>query len=482
MKLSRNKMLLVSFMLFSLFFGAGNLIFPPFLGQNAGSHTLPAMLGFLATAVVLPVLGVVVVARFDGLDRLGQQVGKRFAIVFTLLIYLSIGPGLGIPRAASVPFEMAVAPYLPESANTTVWMLVYSLVFFLVALWLCMTPGKLVNRIGHFLTPSLLVLLVFLFVCFLFRGEVNVAPSQTAYDAAPFLKGFSEGYQTMDTIAALNFGLVIATTLGSFGMTEKRDRMRHTVLAGIFAGTILALVYAMLSYMGMCSSGVYPIQENGAWTLRCIVYQLFGAPGAVLLAAIFTLACLTTCVGLINSISQYFSTLFGKLSYRQWVLVMTGFSFLVCNLGLNAILSISIPILNAIYPVAIVLILLSFLPERLRRLRAIYPAGILFTGAASILYTVQGLGAAVPVLDGVLSAVPLAEAVCSVPAVLPSWKWSHTAWAVFFGRIAASVSSSASRMARMVPRRRFSSACRLVPRPGMPSSAERMVLLVWRWW
>ena len=309
MKLSRNKMLLVSFMLFSLFFGAGNLIFPPFLGQNAGSHTLPAMLGFLATAVVLPVLGVVVVARFDGLDRLGQQVGKRFAIVFTLLIYLSIGPGLGIPRAASVPFEMAVAPYLPESANTTVWMLVYSLVFFLVALWLCMTPGKLVNRIGHFLTPSLLVLLVFLFVCFLFRGEVNVAPSQTAYDAAPFLKGFSEGYQTMDTIAALNFGLVIATTLGSFGMTEKRDRMRHTVLAGIFAGTILALVYAMLSYMGMCSSGVYPIQENGAWTLRCIVYQLFGAPGAVLLAAIFTLACLTTCVGLINSISQYFSTL-----------------------------------------------------------------------------------------------------------------------------------------------------------------------------
>ena len=262
MKLSRNKMLLVSFMLFSLFFGAGNLIFPPFLGQNAGSHTLPAMLGFLATAVVLPVLGVVVVARFDGLDRLGQQVGKRFAIVFTLLIYLSIGPGLGIPRAASVPFEMAVAPYLPESANTTVWMLVYSLVFFLVALWLCMTPGKLVNRIGHFLTPSLLVLLVFLFVCFLFRGEVNVAPSQTAYDAAPFLKGFSEGYQTMDTIAALNFGLVIATTLGSFGMTEKRDRMRHTVLAGIFAGTILALVYAMLSYMGMCSSGVYPIQAE----------------------------------------------------------------------------------------------------------------------------------------------------------------------------------------------------------------------------
>lgn len=407
MKLSRNKMLLVSFMLFSLFFGAGNLIFPPFLGQNAGSHTPVAMLGFLATAVVLPVLGVVVVARFDGLDRLGQQVGKRFAIVFTLLIYLSIGPGLGIPRAASVPFEMAVAPYLPEGANTTVWMLVYSLAFFLVALWLCMTPGKLVNRIGHFLTPSLLVLLVFLFVCFLFRGEVNVAPSQTAYDAAPFLKGFSEGYQTMDTIAALNFGLVIATTLGSFGMTEKRDRMRHTVLAGIFAGTILALVYAMLSYMGMCSSGVYAIQENGAWTLRCIVYQLFGAPGAVLLAAIFTLACLTTCVGLINSISQYFSTLFRKISYRAWVYIITFFSFLVCNLGLSMILSISIPILNAIYPVSIVLILLGLSHDLWKGNRFAYPMTVAGTAAVSIAFALGDAGLPLGVLGQLLHRLPL---------------------------------------------------------------------------
>ena len=136
----------------------------------------------------------------------------------------------------------------------------------------------------------------------------------------------------MDTIAALNFGLVIATTLGSFGMTEKRDRMRHTVLAGIFAGTILALVYAMLSYMGMCSSGVYAIQENGAWTAVRSSTNCSAHREPCCWRAIFTLACLTTCVGLINSISQYFSTLFGKLSYRQWVLVMTGFSFLVCNL------------------------------------------------------------------------------------------------------------------------------------------------------
>ena len=409
MKLGKTNKVLVSFMLFSLFFGAGNLIFPPFLGQNAGSATLPAMLGFLLTAVVLPVLGVIVVARFDGLDRLAQQVGPRFALVFTLLIYLSIGPGLGIPRAASVPFEMAVAPYLPEDANATLWMVVYSLLFFLVALWLCLTPGKLVSRIGHVLTPSLLALLVFLFISFLARGQVEVAAPQSAYQTAPFLKGFAEGYQTMDTIAALNFGLVISTTLGGFGLREKRDRLHYTRLAGLLAGAILALVYMMLTYMGMCSSGVYPIQENGAWTLRCIVHQLFGEPGAVLLAAIFTLACLTTCVGLINSISQFFSTLFKKISYRAWVFAITGVSFLTCNLGLNAILSISVPILNAIYPVAIVLILMGLSHGLWQRNVYAYPLTAACTACVSVLYALDAAGLSLSFVSAALKQLPLYE-------------------------------------------------------------------------
>lgn len=310
MKLNKKNMVVISFMLFSLFFGAGNLIFPPFLGQNAGEHTFTAMAGFLLTAVVLPVLGVIVVARFDGLDKLSGKAGKRFAFIFTVLIYLSIGPGLGIPRAASVPFEMAVSPYLPNDANRTLWMVLYSALFFLVALWLCLNPGKLVQRIGRVLTPSLLILLVLLFISFVTKGNINVAPALDSYQSSAFLKGFTEGYNTMNTLAALNFGLVISTTLVSFGLNEKKDRITHTVYAGIFAGSILAIVYMMLSYMRMCSSGVYAVQENDAWTLRCIVQQVFGDGGAILLAAIFTLACLTTCVGLINSISQFFSILF----------------------------------------------------------------------------------------------------------------------------------------------------------------------------
>lgn len=389
MKLGKKKMVLVSFMLFSLFFGAGNLIFPPFLGQNAGDKMPFAIASFLITAVALPVLGVIVVARFDGLDRLAKKVDARFAVIFTILIYVSIGPGLGIPRAASVPFEMAVAPYLPENVSLKLCMVLYSLVFFLIAGWLALTPNKLVERIGKFLTPSLLILLVFLFVNFLFRGTADVSSAQEAYAAAPAVKGFLEGYQTMDTIAALNFGLVIAVTIRSLGVENKKSVMSYTVKAGIVAGSILSAVYLMLAYMGMKSSGVYAIQENGAWTLRCIVQQLFGNPGAILLAAIFTLACLTTCVGLITSISQFFSKLTSKLSYKQWVYLISGFSFLVCNQGLNTILGISVPVLNAIYPMSIVLIILGLCDSWIGSNRYIYPCTVGAVGCISILYVLD---------------------------------------------------------------------------------------------
>ena len=254
---------------------------------------------------------------------------------------------------------------------------------------------------------SLLTLLVFLFISFLFRGQNAVAAPQSAYEAMPFLQGFNEGYQTMDTIAALNFGLVIATTLGAFGLKEKKDTVRHTVLAGVFAGAILAAVYLMLTYMGMCSSGVYEIQENGAWTLRCIVSQVFGLPGAILLAAIFTLACLTTCTGLINSISQYFSTLFPKISYRKWVVTIVVFSFLICNLGLNAILSISIPVLNAIYPVSIVLIVLGLSHGLWKGNRFVYPVTIGATAVISVLYAVDAAGLSLGVVSRTLRQLPL---------------------------------------------------------------------------
>lgn len=386
MKLTKRKMLMVSFMLFSMFFGAGNLIFPPFMGQAAGSNLPVALLGFLLTAVVLPVMGVIAVAEFGGMDKLSAKVGSRFAIAFTIVIYLSIGPGLGIPRAASVPFEMAIAPYMPEGASFTLFMLLYSLVFFLVALWLALTPTKLVDRFGKVLTPSLLVLFTMFFIGFAFNGTKEVAAPQGAYASGAFITGFLEGYNTMDAIAALNFGLVISVTLNNIGVKEKKGVMHYTVCAGIAAGTILALIYAMLSYTGMQSSAVYALQENGAWTLRCVVKQVFGNVGAVLLATIFTLACLTTCVGLITSIAQYFSSLTKKVSYKGWVCIIVGFSFLICNQGLNTILSISVPVLNLVYPVAMVLVILGLCHKWLDKNPYAFPVTVWVCFAESLVY------------------------------------------------------------------------------------------------
>ncbi len=383
-RLSFREKLLTSFMLFSLFFGAGNLIFPPFLGQSAGTLTVPALLGFLVTAVLLPILGVIVVAKFGGLDCLSSKVGPGFKIIFTMVIYLAIGPGLGIPRAASVPFEMAVAPYLPESFNLTFGMLLYSLVFFAVALWLALTPSKLVTRIGTYLTPTLLFLIVFLFVSFLIMGNKVVAEPIGDYASTSFLKGFCEGYNTMDAIAALNFGLVIATTINGFGVKEEKSVIKTISVLGTVAGSVLAFVYVMLTAMGSLSSGVYEVGANGAVLLREIVKQLYGPAGAVVIAAIFTLACLTTCVGLITSISQFFAKMTPGFSYKKWVLVISIGAFLICNLGLDMILMVSVPVLNSIYPASIVLIVMGLFERYYRNNRFIFPITILGTLAVSV--------------------------------------------------------------------------------------------------
>ncbi len=389
MKLEKDKTLFVGFMLFSMFFGAGNLIFPPFLGQNAGNQTLLSVIGFIITAVLLPVLAVIVVVQTGDMDRLTGRVGKKFAVVFTVLLYLAIGPGLAIPRAASVPFEMSIAPYLPQGTNMTVWMIVYSVAFFLLAAWLSLNPNKLVDRLGTVLTPLLIVMLVFLFGAFLLNGEKAVAAAQPAYESAPFFTGFCEGYLTMDAIAGLVFASVVVKSFANLGITDKKESLKYSATAGVLAGVILAVIYLMLTYMGMQSSGVYEIGANGAVALRQIVYQLFGEFGAVILAAIFALACLTTCVGLITSVSQYFSGLTGA-TYKSMVWIITAFSIVVCNYGLTTILNISVPILNAIYPSVSVIIIMGLFGEKIKN-PFIYPVTIGATAVISVIYALEGI-------------------------------------------------------------------------------------------
>lgn len=373
-KLTRSQFLQVSIMLFGLFFGAGNLIFPPLLGNQAGTATYISLLAFSVTAVLFPVVGSILVGKTNGLTNLANRVGPVFSVVFTTAIYLSIGPGLGIPRAGSVPFEMAIAPYVPESFSLGLARFLYTLVFFAIAMAICLKPNKLVKRIGKYLTPTLLVLIFIMFIRVVTMSR-NVAMPTGDYATGPVTKGFLAGYDTMDAVAALNFGFVIAQAIRRFGITDEKEVTRYEVKAGMLAGTVLFIVYAMLATIGMIGSAKFRGLENGAQVLTETVKFVLGDFGLVLLASIFTLACLTTCVGLITSGGEYFESLFNnRLSYKSWVFIWTLFSFIMANFGLNKLLEFSVPLLQIIYPVALVLIVMGISHDYVNYSRVAYIA------------------------------------------------------------------------------------------------------------
>lgn len=406
-KLSRKDLLFVGLMLFSLFFGAGNLIFPPFMGEAAGDKIWIVLLGFFVTAVGFPILGVIAVAKSNGLTNLAKRVNPIFATIFTILIYLSIGPGLGIPRAGSLPFEMAVAPYLPEQISLKLSLFIYTLIFFAIAYWLSLSPNKLVDRMGKVLTPTLLLLILVMVIGSFVKPLGGYGVATKGYEISSFFKGFLDGYLTMDTIAALNFGIVISLAIRSKGIEDDKKVVSLSIKAGIIAGILLAVIYAMLAHLGATSGGRFGLAENGAQTLTNITNYIFGKPGAILLALIFTLACLTTCVGLITSCSQYFSTLTKKLSYENWVRILTVFSLIIANMGLTKILSISVPILNAIYPVAIMLIVLAIFDFIFKENKYVYGLTIFFTGVVSLIDAISQVTFSKEGLVKLISYLPL---------------------------------------------------------------------------
>ncbi|WP_455067972.1 branched-chain amino acid transport system II carrier protein [Parvimonas micra] len=405
--LTKEQFFSVAIMLFGLFFGAGNLIFPPLLGKQAGGATFQSLLFFGITAVVFPILGVVAVAKTKGLSNLASKVDKYFAIVFTTMIYMAIGPGLGIPRAGSLPFEMAVAPFLPENVSLNLSRLVYTFVFFLVAYLVCLKPNKLVTRMGKFLTPALLVLITVMFVGVLFKNPNAVTSPVGDYATSSTVKGFLEGYNTMDTIAALNFGLVISLAVKSFKVEDEEKVIGYTVKVGLVAGSFLFVIYAMLAYIGMTTSGLTGDVKNGAEILTTVSQYVFGKFGIVLLASIFTLACLTTCIGLITSISKFFETMTKeKVSYHKWIVFWTFLSFLVANFGLNTILKVSVPVLVAIYPVSIVLILLGLTEKYFGYNKFTYRLVCYTVTFISVVEALLSVKVNLPVVTDVVSSLP----------------------------------------------------------------------------
>lgn len=411
-KLSKKNRILMGITLFSMFFGAGNLIFPPLLGAQAGISTVSAMIGFALSAIGLPILGVVAVTKSGGLEKLSSRVHPIFAYFYIMILYLSIGPFLAIPRTASTSFSMAVVPFLEETSKKGMigrYQLIYSIIFFVAAMLMALKPEKLTEYMGKKLTPCLLSLIILVFLGCLLHPAGEFGAPMAGYKTMAPVKGFLEGYQTMDTLAALNFGMIIAINIREKGIEEEKSIMKETMSAGWIAGIVLLLVYSMLAYVGALSSVKFRGVSDGTETLTSMTSFLFGRVGLVLLALIFVIACLNTCVGLLSCCGKYFQSIMPKLSYHSWVFVFAFVSMILSNIGLKNMLEFSVPVLNALYPVAIVLILLAYLHPWIQRYPAIYPCVISFCGISSVIAALAGKHMNVPLLTGFVERIPLYE-------------------------------------------------------------------------
>ena len=405
-KLNLKTKFLMGVTLFSMFFGAGNLIFPPYLGAQAGTSAWTAFIGFAMSAVGLPVLGVIAVTVSGGLNALASRVHPKFAFVYIAVLYLAIGPCLAIPRTASTSFSMAGPPFLPESVPEAPVQLLYTIVFFLAASLVAMHPEKLTEYLGKRLTPVLLTLIAALFLAALVNPAGPAAAPAEAYASAAPVEGFLYGYQTMDTLAALNFGMIVALNVQALGVREEKAVTGETVFAGWIAGALLLAVYAMLTFVGQLSGTAFPGTADGTEVLMRTAEHLFGKAGALILALIFVIACFNTCVGLLSCCGKYFNGCFPRIGYRAWVWGFAAVSAVLANVGLEAILLFSVPVLNAIYPLAILLIALAFLKRALTRFPAVYPWTALLCGVSSVLAVLEQQELSIPGVTGLIHAIP----------------------------------------------------------------------------
>ena len=347
-----------------MFFGAGNLIFPPIMGASAGTNFAPAMIGFLIGGVALPVISIITIA-LSGTDLrdLVSRAGKSFGIVFSVMVYLSIGAFYALPRTGAVSFSTAVAPLIGTKSLTA--SIIFSFVFFGIAFYLCWNPGKIIDNLGKILTPILLGLLILLvFLCLGSLPASYDAPTGE-YSATPLAAGLLEGYMTMDSIAALAFGIIVVTSLGHTGGGIGAKVVRRTSMAALIAGFLLAVVYVGLGLIGHVIPNAQSYSD-GATLLADAAQMTMGWPGQIVFGLIVLTACMTTAVGLIAATSEFFHRLIPAISYRAWMIVFTIISFVLASAGLSSVLTIAVPIITFLYPIAITIVSLTIATHPLR--------------------------------------------------------------------------------------------------------------------
>ena len=425
-KLTLRQKILVAGTLFGMFFGAGNLIFPVHLGQMAGQNALPAIIGFIITAVDIPILGVAAigVTHSDGLQTLSGKVGKGYGIFFTCLLYLTIGPLFAIPRCATVSFTTGITPLLGADSPERLYLLLFSAVFFAFVLFFSLRPGKITVWIGKIINPLFLFFFAVLMLAALLApgAAVSAVEPVEAYRSDAFFPALIEGYGTMDAIAGLAFGIVVIDVIRRMGVDNDDTIAEDVLSSGLLTGALMALIYVVSIVVGAQSRGLFELSENGGIALTQIAGHYLGGVGLFILAFTITFACLKTSIGLVTACAETFSKMTnGKISYRSWAILFTVFSFAVSNIGLSAIIEYSIPMLMLIYPPAIALILLAFLGKFFAHDRTVYIATMIGTWAAAIFDCMKTLPA--PVQAALHLDAPIAFAAAHLPLFDKNLGW-----------------------------------------------------------
>lgn len=383
-------MFVIGFALFSMFFGAGNVIFPPYLGLSCGREWFAGFAWYYLADIGLALLAMFAILRAGSTEKVMARLGPIPSKVLLTAIVLCIGPMLAIPRTAATTLEMAVNPLVSGVSP-----LLFSILFFGLIAALCVKQSAVVDIVGKFLTPALLIGLLVLIIL----GVVNPigpVPDRVLVESVA-QTGIEAGYQTMDVLAAILFGIIILKSAENKGYTDRKDQFKVVAGASAVAGLALLVVYLGLTYLGVTTSRFFDLSVQRTFLMVSIVRNLLGTPGVWLFSLIVALACITTAVALVSSAADYFSSLL-KLSYVKMVLAVCGFSALAANFGLDTIVSIAAPILNVVYPPTLVVVLFSFAEKWLPDHTAVR-----FAAAAAL---VVSLGQALGIQA--LNALPLA--------------------------------------------------------------------------
>lgn len=352
--LSARNIAALGFMTFATYLGAGNLIFPPFLGYQAGEHFLSGMYGFLLTSVGLPALALVIIAIINGSDKLTVALPKPLANCFWVMVFIVIGPAFAIPRTITVAYQFSFAPIFGDT-----FLIPFAIVFCAITILFALYPGKLIDNLGKFLTPILIAILVTMAITVFMNPSDEVTTATGSYVSMPFAEGLIQGYMTMDALGSICFGWIIFRAIRSMGIESPKGIAHYTIIAAVMYTFAMSFVYVSLSYIGSTSSHLGSEFSNGGDILTAFSSYHFGAFGAILLGSVMVLACLTTAIGITTAGSEFYDNTFRSVTYKKSVIITMLLSGLVANIGLDQLLAITLPAVVALHPVAIALLIIA---------------------------------------------------------------------------------------------------------------------------